>query len=136
MKHLKTVLFLMVAFMLVLSACGGGAAATDAPAADDPAAATEAPASATEAPAAEKKVTTFIFTQEFDNLNPLYTNQWFTAITYQIWNCYAWTYDDKNAPVPVLVTELPSTENGGISDDGKTITFTLREDIVWYAHHL
>ena len=131
MKHLKTVLFLMVAFMLVLSACGGGAAATDAPAADDPAAATEAPASATEAPAAEKKVTTFIFTQEFDNLNPLYTNQWFTAITYQIWNCYAWTYDDKNAPVPVLVTELPSTENGGISDDGKTITFTLREDIVW-----
>lgn len=131
MKHLKTVLFLMIAFMLVLSACGGGAAATEAPAADDPAAATEAPTSATEAPAAEKKVTTFIFTQEFDNLNPLYTNQWFTAITYQIWNCYAWTYDDKNAPVPVLVTELPSSENGGISDDGKTITFTLRDDIVW-----
>ena len=32
MKHLKSVLFLMVALMLVLSACGGGTAATQAPA--------------------------------------------------------------------------------------------------------
>lgn len=130
MKHLKPVLFLMVAFVLVLSACGG--AATEAPSAEEPAAATEAPAAATEAPAAaDKKVATFIFTQEFDNLNPLYTNQWFTGITYQIWNCYAWTYDDQNAPVPVLVSEMPSLENGGISEDGKTITFKLRDDIVW-----
>lgn len=133
MKHLKSVLFLMVAFMLVLSACGG-ADPTEAPAAEQPeateAAAPEAPAP-TEAPLAEKKVATFIFTQEFDNLNPLYTNQWFTGITYQIWNCYAWTYDDKNAPVPVLVTEMPSTENGGISEDGKTLTLKLRDDLVW-----
>jgi peptide/nickel transport system substrate-binding protein len=130
MKHLKSVLFLMVALMLVLSACGGGAVATEKPAAGEPAA-TEAPAAATEAPAAEKKVATFIFTQEFDNLNPLYTNQWFTAITYQMWSCYAWTYDDKNMPVPVLVKEMPTTENGGISADGKTITFKLRDDLVW-----
>ena len=106
MKHLKTVLFLMVIAALALSACGGG---TTAP----------------------KKVATFIFTQEFDNLNPLYTNQWFTAITYQMWNCYAWNYDDKNQPVPVLVKDMPNAENGGISADGKTITFALRDDIVW-----
>ena len=132
MKHLKSVFFLMVVAMLILSACGGGGAATSAP--EQPgateAAVTEAPP-ATEAPTAEKKVATFIFTQEFDNLNPLYTNQWFTAITYQLWNCYAWTYDDQNAPVPVLVNELPSAENGGISEDGKTITFKLRDDLVW-----
>ncbi len=132
MKHLKSVLFLMVVAMLMLSACGGGSAATSAP--EQPgateAAVTEAPA-ATEAPTAEKKVATFIFTQEFDNLNPLYTNQWFTAITYQLWDCYAWVYDDKNVPVPVLVTEMPSAENGGISEDGKTITLKLRDDIAW-----
>ena len=131
MKHLKSIFFAMVIATLLLTACGGGPAATEAPTGSD---ATEAPAdapAATEAPATEKKVATFIFTQEFDNLNPLYTNQWFTAITYQLWSCYAWTYDDQNAPVPVLVTELPTTENGGISEDGRTITFKLRDDIVW-----
>ncbi len=131
MKHLKSVLFLMVALMLVLSACGGGTTATQAPAASGGTSATEAPAAATEAPAGEKKVATFIFTQEFDNLNPLYTNMWFTTITYQLWNCHAWNYDDKNNPVPVLVTEMPSTSNGGISEDGKSITMKLRDDIVW-----
>ncbi len=31
----------------------------------------------------------------------------------------------------MLVTEIPSAENGGISEDGRTITLTLRDDIVW-----
>jgi peptide/nickel transport system substrate-binding protein len=125
MKHLKSVLFLMVALMLVLSACGGGTVATQAPAQSG------GGTSATEAPAVDKKVATFIFTQEFDDLNPLYTNQWFTGITYQMWSCYGWNYDDQNNPVPVLVKEMPTTENGGISADGKTLTFKLRDDLVW-----
>ncbi len=33
--------------------------------------------------------------------------------------------------MPVLVTEMPSGENGGISADGKTITMKLRDDITW-----
>ena len=56
---------------------------------------------------------------------------WFSTITDQLWNCWAWNFDDKNNPVPVLVTEMPSTENGGISADGKTITLKLRNDITW-----
>ncbi len=32
---------------------------------------------------------------------------------------------------PVLVKEMPTTENGGISADGKTITLKLRDDLVW-----
>ena len=56
---------------------------------------------------------------------------WFSAITFQIWNCYAWDFDDVSNPVPVLVKEMPSVENGGISADGKTITLKLREDLVW-----
>jgi peptide/nickel transport system substrate-binding protein len=45
--------------------------------------------------------------------------------------CQAWWYDEKNDPIPNLVTEIPSAENGGISADGRTITLKLRDDIVW-----
>jgi hypothetical protein len=49
-------------------------------------------------PAAEGggKIATFIFTQEFDTLNPIYTNMWFSSITRQIWNADAWAYDENN----------------------------------------
>ena len=35
------------------------------------------------------------------------------------------------ALVPVLATEIPSPDNGGISDDLTAITWTLRDDVVW-----
>lgn len=104
------------------------------PAADMP---TEEPAAAepTAAPAAaeegDRQIATFIWTQEFDTLSPLYTSMWFSTITYSLWNVWAWNYDENLEPVPVLVTEIPSADNGGISEDGRTLTFHLRDDIVW-----
>ena len=98
---------------------------------EPPAAPTEPPAAPTELPAVQHKVATFIWTQEFDTLNPYYTNMWFSAITQQLWNCWAWDFDDQNAPHPVLLKEMPSEANGGISPDGKMITMKLRDDIVW-----
>ncbi len=86
---------------------------------------TEAP------PPEEEKVLTFIWTQEFDTLNPLYTNMWFVSVLFPIYMCQAWWYDDQNNVFPNLVTEIPSAENGGISEDGRTITLKLRDDIVW-----
>ena len=83
-------------------------------------------------PASDKrKVATFIWTQEFDTLNHYYSNKWFSQITDQLWNVWAWEFDDKNEPFPVLVKELPSPTNGGISADGKVITMKLRDDITW-----
>ncbi len=32
---------------------------------------------------------------------------------------------------PVLATEVPSLDNGGVSEDGRTITYNLREGVVW-----
>ncbi len=32
---------------------------------------------------------------------------------------------------PVLVTEIPTVENGGVSEDFMSVTWTLRDDIVW-----
>lgn len=122
----------LVIVSMAVAACGSAAEPTAevaAPATAVPA--TAVPATAVPAAPAEPKVATFIWTQEFDSLSPLYTNMWFAAITFQFWNCYAWDFDDQNAAYPVLVKEMPTTENGGISADGKTITLKLRDDLVW-----
>jgi peptide/nickel transport system substrate-binding protein len=56
---------------------------------------------------------------------------WFSAILHQFYNCWAWEYDDENVTFPRLVTEIPSVDNGGVSEDGLVITMNLRDDIVW-----
>ena len=135
----KYVLFtcLMIASM-VLSACATATTAPTVVATEPPAVVTEAPPVVTEAPtvaapteAAAKKVATFIWTQEFDTLSPIYTNMWFVSVVYPAYLCPAWFFDDQNAAYPNLVTEIPSVDNGGITNDGRTITLMLRDDIKW-----
>ena len=138
----------LVILSMALAACGPTTAPTEvaqpptqvpptqAPPTPKPAATAVPPTAVppTEVPtavSAEPKVATFIWTQEFDTLSPLYTNMWFSAITFQFSNCYAWDYDDQNAAFPVLVKEMPSADNGSVSADGKTITLKLRDDLVW-----
>jgi peptide/nickel transport system substrate-binding protein len=126
-------LTLVLALALIASACGP--AQTPAPTQPPAPQATQPLAPPTEPPPAEppaeRKVAEFIWTQEFDTLNPYYSSMWFAAITQQIWNAWAWEFDDNNEPFPVLVTEIPSVENGGISEDGSVITMNLRDDITW-----
>ncbi|MYD09649.1 MAG: peptide ABC transporter substrate-binding protein [Chloroflexi bacterium] len=40
-------------------------------------------------------------------------------------------FGPDGALVPVLATEIPSPDNGGISDDLTSITWNLRDDVVW-----
>ncbi len=40
-------------------------------------------------------------------------------------------FDPSGELTPVLVTEVPTVENGGVSEDFLSITWTLREDIMW-----
>ncbi|HSL42183.1 MAG TPA: peptide ABC transporter substrate-binding protein [Anaerolineales bacterium] len=138
-RNLYLLLSLVVLASMILAACGGAAPATEEPPAiTEPAegeatepAATE-PSAATEAPASEASGTvTITFTQEPDNLNPLYTQMFFSGILREFWLKPAWTFDVEAQPVPVLVTEIPSTENGGLSEDGTTVTINLRDDITW-----
>jgi peptide/nickel transport system substrate-binding protein len=74
---------------------------------------------------------TITFTQEPDNLNPLYTQMWFSFITREFWLKGLWSFDDQNQPVPVLAAEIPSASNGGLSADGQTITVKLRSGVTW-----
>ncbi len=119
-KWFYTILALGMIFAVLLGAC--------ATPAEQP---TAAPGEPTAMPPAERKVASFIWTQEFDTLNPLYTNMWFSSITQSMWLTWPWEFDANNEPFPVMVTDMPSVENGGISTDGKTITINLRDDLKW-----
>ncbi len=40
-------------------------------------------------------------------------------------------WDEHNQPYPELATELPTLQNGGVSPDGRTITYHLRHGVKW-----
>ncbi|KAA0268564.1 MAG: peptide ABC transporter substrate-binding protein [Chloroflexi bacterium] len=121
-------LSLLVLASMILAACGS-------PAAEEPAAATteEAPAATAEAAPAPtfSGTVTITFTQEPDNLNPIYTSMSFSGYLRPFYLVPLWTFDENFEPVPVLAAEIPGTENGGLSADGKTVTITLRDDVTW-----
>ncbi len=134
-KHILFTIIIIATF--ILSACAASQTATpvvtEAPPVVQP---TEVPAVAptevppTTAPAA-KKVATFIWTQEFDTLSPIYSNMWFVSVVYPAYLCPLWLFDDQNAAFPYLVAEIPSVENGGITNGGRTFTIKLRDDVTW-----
>jgi len=130
----KYILFTtLIITTIILSACGTTTTPT-AVTTEAPPVTTEAPPVVTEAPTtapAAKTVLTITWTEEFDSLSPLYTNMSFSTYTQPLWNAWAWQFDDKGDPYPLLVTEIPSLDNGGIAADGTTITMTLRSDIKW-----
>lgn len=80
---------------------------------------------------AQGKSITVSWPQEPDSLNPLYTTMTFAGYTYSLYLAPAWNYDDVNAPNPVLVSEMPSLDNGGINEDGTVFTLSLNEGMVW-----
>jgi peptide/nickel transport system substrate-binding protein len=79
----------------------------------------------------QPNIITITFTQEPDSLNPLYTTQYFSGLARSLILKGAWDYDDNLNLVPVLASEIPSLENGGVSEDGTTITIRLRDDAQW-----
>lgn len=80
---------------------------------------------------AQGKSVTVMWPQEPDTLSPLYTAMTYGAYSYQLYLSGAWAFDKDLNPVPVLVTEMPSVANGGISEDGTTFTLKLKEGLVW-----
>ena len=41
------------------------------------------------------------------------------------------TFDNNNQLIPFLAAEIPTVENGGIAEDGKSVTWKLKQDIKW-----
>ena len=54
------------------------------------------------------------FTQEPDNLNPLYTSMWFSAVVRDLYLATGLIqYNEKNEPIPWIAKEIPTAANGG-----------------------
>jgi peptide/nickel transport system substrate-binding protein len=68
---------------------------------------------------------------DIGNLNPLITQDLTVGLMSSLTMAYLVRYDARNLPEPELATEVPNQQNGGISADGKTITFHLRKGVVW-----
>jgi peptide/nickel transport system substrate-binding protein len=153
-RQLSIASFTVVA-SLVLAACGGAAPAptsaptaapqatsapTEAPKATDAPAATTAPTATTEAatatteptaaPAGPKQITIGWY-QEPSAVIAIYSSQTFVAWLGELTNVGLWNYDDNEAMVLELADKFPDVSNGGLSADGKTITYTLRSGLKW-----
>jgi peptide/nickel transport system substrate-binding protein len=123
-------LTLLALAVMALAACSAPA---PAPAETGGAAEAEAPAEGGEAMADEGGEKTIIigFYQEPEILNPLVSTQTVAnEITeFLIENLLAVTPEGEY--VPLLAEEVPSVENGLISEDGLTVTYNLKDGVLW-----
>jgi len=140
-KNLFILLSLVVLASVLLSACGVKPTevpvpvTTEAPAPEAPA--TEAPCAPavpgwdpTTAETGTRGIT-IAYEQEPDQLVGAFSNMSFAAWIWQMYGIGPGKWDDKNNLIPYAAVEIPSTENGGISADGLTLTYKLKPCLFW-----
>jgi len=70
--------------------------------------------------------------EEPDSLNPVIGSMAFASDVFNIIFDGLIRYDDKGQPIPDLAREVPSLANGGISKDGRTLTYHLMPNARWH----
>ena len=73
-----------------------------------------------------------ISTRRFDNLNTVVSAGGSSVYLSYLWGAFLFVADDKMRIVPELATQIPTRENGGISVDGRTVTYHLRRGVTWH----
>jgi peptide/nickel transport system substrate-binding protein len=68
---------------------------------------------------------------DLKNLNPLLSSNTTDVFTDRLMFEPLLTADAKGNPQPMLATDVPALENGGVSANGMTITYHLRHDVKW-----
>ena len=100
------------------------------------AACTRAPGGAEVASGArpEPNAVTFDLAADPANLNPLFLHPDAASVEQQVARLMFEPFVDLDArgrPVPELLEQIPSVANGGVSADGRTLTYRLRRGIRW-----
>ena len=112
----------LVLLALAISACAPAAAPATEAGTD---AAVEVPAAD-----AEKQIIYALY-QEPELLNPFLATQTAAAETYQFSIEGLLGVNPDGDRFAVLAAEVPSVENGLVSEDGMTVTYNLKEGVVW-----
>jgi oligopeptide transport system substrate-binding protein len=129
MRHSKLVIFLVVLLILAVvlpTACSQTTETTTS----KPAASTTTSAPVTTTPSAPQVFTTNL-TGEPDTIDPN-LSQWDLSLSV-IYQCFDGLlgYNTDLSLKAVTATQIPTLANGGISADGLTYTFKLRNDVTW-----
>ena len=69
--------------------------------------------------------------EDLVGLNPHLNQQTTLGLMASLTMAWLIKWDAHNQPIPELATDVPSKANGGISADGKTITYHLRKGVKW-----
>jgi peptide/nickel transport system substrate-binding protein len=69
--------------------------------------------------------------EDIASLNPALNSQAVLLHLSQLTEAYLFRFDRRNLAEPELATVVPSKSNGGVSADGKTITYHLRHNVKW-----
>lgn len=132
-NHLKACCWLLVLLIMVLAGCtnpsvdDGGAPAESS--GSDTTAASESEAAA---PAAEgEKQIIYALAQEPELLNPILATQTVAGEANSFIVEGLLGVDPDGNRYPVLAKEVPTLENGLVSEDGLTLTYNLLEDVMW-----
>jgi len=66
-----------------------------------------------------------------DNLNPLLGQESIDTDVSMFWAAHLFNWSDDRQMIPELATVVPTTANGGISRDGRTVVYHLRPGVLW-----
>ena len=127
-NRLKILLLLFVLMPILLAACGGD---DDEAAGESASAATPTVAATEVAEAATGDTLTMFFWQAPTIVNPHLSPGTKDLTASRVVYEPLVTADLEGNLIPVLAAEIPSLENGGVAEDGLSVTWKLKQDVLW-----
>ncbi len=128
MIPLRAARVVALAAAILLAGCGSASAP---PATAEPIPPTAAAPLAVSSPRGHGKTLTLLFFQAPTTANPHLSSGTKDLSASRIAYEPLASFDKEGRMIPLLAKEIPSVENGGVAQDSKSVTWTLRDDVYW-----